>query len=94
MYSMLCFDIEKMKDLWAELIGFKASEVVGKIAPEIKPGKYSYADKGKHPGLKELMIPLQYERFKPGEPPHVGSTAQAVKPGIATAVRTPASADW
>jgi hypothetical protein len=69
MYSKLTYDVETMKKEWAELIGFKAPDVVGKIAPDIKPGKYTYQDKDKYPGLKELMIPSHYARFKPGEPP-------------------------
>ena len=51
-YGKLIFDVEEMKKLWAECVGFKSPDVVGKIAPEIKPGKYSYMDKGKYPGLK------------------------------------------
>jgi hypothetical protein len=62
-----------MKKAWAEAIGFAAPEVVGKIAPEIKPGKYTWQDKEKYPGLKALMIPYHYERFKPGEPPFAGN---------------------
>ena len=37
MYAKLSWDVEKMKNLWAEVVGFKAPDVVGKIAPEIKP---------------------------------------------------------
>ncbi len=62
------YDQEEMKKLWPEVIGFKSPEVVGKIAPDIKPGKYTYQDKEKY-GFKELMPPELYERFKPGEPP-------------------------
>ena len=40
----LYFDQEKMKKWTAEILGFTAPEVVGKIAPEIKPGKYTYKD--------------------------------------------------
>jgi hypothetical protein len=50
-------------------VGFKAPNVVGKIAPEIKPGVYNYTDKDKYPGLKELMIPYMYEKFAPPGPP-------------------------
>jgi len=72
-YAKLTFDVEEMKVQWAEVVGFRAPDEVGKIAPEIKPGTYSYKDKAKYPGLKELMIPLQYEEFfKPGGPPFVG----------------------
>ncbi|MDD5007205.1 MAG: DUF1329 domain-containing protein [Syntrophorhabdaceae bacterium] len=68
-YAVYASDPEVTKRLWAETIGFKAPDVVGKIAPEIKPGKYSYNDKEKYPGLKALMVPALYERFKPGVAP-------------------------
>lgn len=71
-YEKLTFDIDKMKEAWADLIGFKSPDVVGKIAPEIKPGKYTYKDKEKYPGLKKLMYPMLYDRIKPGGPPHAG----------------------
>jgi hypothetical protein len=69
LYRKLTYDVNKMKTNWADVIGFRAPEVVEKIAPEIKPGTYGYKDKEKYPGLKELMIPELYERFKPGGPP-------------------------
>ena len=72
-YDKLKYDVEAMKKLWAELVGFRAPDVVGKIAPESKPGTYAYKDKEKYPGLKELMIPLHYEFFKPGGPPFAGN---------------------
>lgn len=73
LYSKVTFDVEKMKEMWVEAIGFKAPDEVGKIAPEIKPGTYSYKDKDKYPGLKALMIPLHYDfLFKPGGPPFAG----------------------
>jgi hypothetical protein len=75
-YAKITWDVETMKKVWAEVVGFKAPDVVGKIAPEIKPGKYSYKDKDKYPGLKELMIPEQYEMFKPGGPPHAGNFSE------------------
>ncbi len=68
-YDKIIFDQEKMKKEGAELVGFTAPERVGKIAPEIKPGKYTYTDLEKYPGLKEL-IPQEFQRFfKPGGPP-------------------------
>ena len=72
-YSSLVFDMEQMKKGWSELVGFKAPEEVGKIAPEIKPGKYSYKDLAKNPGLKKLMWPDMYNRIKPGAPPMAGN---------------------
>ncbi|MBT8342099.1 MAG: DUF1329 domain-containing protein [Desulfatitalea sp.] len=76
-YAEYSYDIETMKAKWAEAVGFKAPDVVGKIAPEIKPGKYTYKDKEKYPGLKELMIPFFYEKFfKPGAPPFGGTVSE------------------
>ena len=73
LYEKLTYTVGAMKDLWAEIVGFKAPDVVGKIAPEIKPGTYSYKDKEKYPGFRELMIPDHYERFNPGRPPLAGN---------------------
>lgn len=73
LYKRLCFDQEAMKTQWAEVIGFRAPERVGRIAPEIKPGKYTYQDLEKYPGLKDLLIPHWYKRIKPGGPPHIGN---------------------
>ena len=74
-YASITYDIEKMKQTWAEAVGFKAPDVVGKIAPEIKPGKYSLSDKERLP-FEQLMWEHMYNRFnKPGEgtPNHVGN---------------------
>ena len=73
LYEKLTYDVEEMKEKWAEAVGFRSPDVVGKIAPEIKPGKYSYKDKEKYPGLKELMWPEMYKRINPGGPPHAGN---------------------
>jgi hypothetical protein len=72
-YTNLTYDVETMKTLWAEVVGFKAPDVVGKIAPEIKPGTYTYKDKEKYPGFKELMYSTMYNRFNPGAPPLAGN---------------------
>jgi len=52
---------------WAEMMGFKAPDVVGKVAPEIKPGmiidRTNYKD---YPGLKELLTSTLYARLDPG----------------------------
>ena len=69
LYEKLTYDIDAMKEMWAELVGFRAPDVVGKIAPEIKPGKYTSKDLNKYPGLKKLMWPDLYDRIKPGGPP-------------------------
>ena len=68
----ITYDQNEMKRLWAEVIGFKAPDVVGRIAPGIKPGKYTYQDKEKYP-FKELMIPEHYDRFAPGGEPRAGN---------------------
>ena len=65
-WEAITCDPEKAKALWAEVRGFTTPEVVGKVAPEIKPGKYTLADKTRLP-FKELMIPAVYEMFnEPG----------------------------
>jgi hypothetical protein len=68
-YGELTTDPEAAAKAWAELVGFKAPDVVGKIATEIKPGKYTYKDKEKY-NFKDLMIPGQYAMFAPSKPPH------------------------
>jgi hypothetical protein len=72
-YAALTFDIDAMKSLWAEVVGFKAPDRVGKIAPEIAAGKYTYKDLEKNPGFRKLMWPDLYGRIKPGAPPHSGN---------------------
>jgi hypothetical protein len=63
-YKKVTYDVETMKKLWAETIGFKAPDVVGKAYPEVKPGKYSYSDKAKMP-FDKLMWKHMYDRFNP-----------------------------
>jgi hypothetical protein len=59
-------DPEKAGRAWEKARGFKATDVTGNIAPEIKPGKYTLADKERLP-FKELMPPHIYARFnEPG----------------------------
>jgi len=73
-WDTLTYDKEQMKVLWAELVGFKAPDMVEKIAPEVKPGKYTYKDLETNPGLKKLLIPYFVEHvIKPGGPPFVGN---------------------
>lgn len=76
LYDWLSYDMEKMKDAWAEVVGFRSPDVVGKIAPEVTPGKYTYEDIERIPGLKELIFPKMREHFKPGEPPFAGNIAE------------------
>jgi hypothetical protein len=71
-YNKLKSDKKEMSKVWAEVVGFRAPDLVGKIAPEIKPGKYTYKDKEKYP-FKELMHEDMYNRFNPGAPPHAGN---------------------
>jgi len=73
LYTRLSYDVEKMKNLWAEVVGFSAPDVVNRIAPEIKPGTYTHEDLEKYPGLKNLMYPNLYNRIKPGQPPFAGN---------------------
>jgi hypothetical protein len=63
-YAKVTYDVEAMKKGWADVIGFKAPDVVGKTYPEIKPGKYTYKDKAKLP-FDKLMWKLMYDRFNP-----------------------------
>ena len=72
-YNSMTYDIDKMKQTWVEAVGLRAPDVVGKIAPEIKPGIYKHQDKEKHPGLKKLMIPAMYEMVAEPGPPFAGN---------------------
>jgi hypothetical protein len=73
MYKKLSYDPEEMKNAWSDAVGFRAPDVVGKIHPEIKPGKYTYKDVQNNPAFKELMWPTMYERIKPPGPPYAGN---------------------
>jgi hypothetical protein len=73
LYEKLIYNEEEMKKAWADVVGFKAPDVVGKIAPEIKPGKYTYKDVQSNPAFKQLMWADLYNRIKPGGPPMIGS---------------------
>lgn len=68
-YATLVHDTGEMSRAWEEAVGFKSPDIVGKLAPEIVFGTYHCRDKDKHPGLKELMLPLHYERFNESAPP-------------------------
>ncbi len=65
------FDPEKMKKDGAEILGFTAPELVGKIAPEIKPGKYTYQDVAQSPGFKDLFPPELLQHIREPGPPFV-----------------------
>lgn len=73
LYDKLVFPIDQMKKEWTEVVGFSAPDIVGKKAPEIKPGKYTYKDLERYPGFKQLFWPALYNRIKPGGPPFVGN---------------------
>ena len=73
-YKKVIYDIETMKKSWAEVVGFTAPNVVGKVAPEIVPGKYSYKDKSKFP-FEKIMWKHMYDWFNApptSGPRHVG----------------------
>jgi hypothetical protein len=71
------FNREEMGKAWTDVVGFKATDQVGKISPEIKPGKYTYRDLETHPGLSKLMIPgIRDGYFKPGAPPFAGNFSE------------------
>ncbi|MBW2144128.1 MAG: hypothetical protein JRG75_07010, partial [Deltaproteobacteria bacterium] len=72
-YRLMTFDVEEAKRQTAEILGFKSPELVGNIAPEIKPGKYTYKDVEKSPVLKELFPPEFRSFIKPGGPPLIAS---------------------
>jgi len=68
-WNYMHFDVNEMKKKTAEIMGFTAPEKVGRIAPEIKPGKYTYKDLDKNPSLKELFPPTILRNIKAGGPP-------------------------
>ncbi|MBW2539527.1 MAG: DUF1329 domain-containing protein [Deltaproteobacteria bacterium] len=72
-YKLMTFDVEEAKRQTAEILGFKSPDLVGNIAPEIKPGKYTYKDVEKSPGFKELFPPEFLSFIKPGGPPLIAS---------------------
>ncbi len=76
-WAKLVFDKKEMSELWENIVGFKAQDRVGKIAPEVKPGKYTYKDIETNPGLRELMIPqLRDNYIKAGGPPFAGNISE------------------
>ena len=76
LYSRLTYDVEKMQNVWSDLVGFRAPDLVGKIAPDIVPGHYSFKDLEKYPGFKMLMPPVLYRQIRPGGPPLGGSVPE------------------
>ena len=51
---------------WEKMMGFKAPDIVGKVAPEIKPGMViDSSNYAQFPGLKELLPKSLYDRFDP-----------------------------
>jgi hypothetical protein len=74
-WDQITVDQEASRAAWERAVDFRAKDVVGRIAPEIKPGKYTLADKERLP-FKELMTPYHYRRFnqprQEGLPKHIG----------------------
>jgi len=70
-WKLMNFDEEKIKNQTAEIRGFTAPDLVGKISPEIKPGKYTYKDVERSPGLQALFTPVVLNTVKAGGPPFV-----------------------
>ncbi len=70
-WDKLHFDPEKMKAEGAKLLGFTSPALVGKIAPEIEPGLYTYRNLEKNPGLKKLFPPELLQHIKAPGPPRV-----------------------
>ncbi len=75
-WKYLQTDVEKAKRMTAEIVGFKAPDIVGKIAPDIKPGKYTYKDVAENPELKDLFPPEFVQHIRPGGPPLIGSVPE------------------
>ena len=69
-------DVGEMEKLWAQAVGFRSPDVVGKISPDIKPGKYSYQDLTKSSELKALFWPEMAARIRPGGLPYAGNIPQ------------------
>ena len=56
----------ELAEKWAKMVGFKAPDVVGKVAPEIKPGMVIDSKNYKnYPGLKKLLSDSLYARLDP-----------------------------
>ncbi|MEW6440272.1 MAG: DUF1329 domain-containing protein [bacterium] len=65
-WDQCVFDPAESRAVWAEAVGFKAPDVVGKIAPEIPPGNYTLEDKQKYP-FDKLMTPYHLRKWnEPG----------------------------
>jgi len=71
--GVMAFDDKEAKRQTEGILGFKSPDLVGKISPGIKPGKYTVEDLEKYPGIKELFPPELLLHIKPGGPPLVGS---------------------
>jgi len=68
-WEYMTFDVEEAERLNAELVGFKSPDVVGKLSPEIKPGKYTYKDVEQNPGFKDLFTPEIQLHIRAAGPP-------------------------
>jgi len=57
----------KLAEEYANMLGFKVKDMVGKVAPNIKPGMVIDSSNYKnYPGLKELFPESLYSRLDPG----------------------------
>jgi len=72
-HKLMVTNIEESERTTEDILGFKAPDLVGKIAPEIKLAKYTYKDLKKFPGLKELLPPETLMYIRPGGPPLIGA---------------------
>ena len=74
-WAQLYVDPAESRAAWEKVVGLRAKDLVGKIAPEVTPGKYTLADKERLP-FKDLLTPYHYNRFNTpgteGLPKHVG----------------------
>lgn len=72
-YNYLTFDVKEAKKLHEEIVGIRSPDMVGKIAPDIKPGKYTYQDLEQSPELKDLFPPEFLHHMRPAGPPLIGA---------------------
>jgi len=75
-YKCMTFDVEEAKKQTAEIVGFTSPDLVNKIAPEIKPGKYTHQDVKNSPEFSDLFPPEFLDRIKPGGPPLIGNISE------------------
>lgn len=58
--------VPEVANAWRKAFGYKAADLVGKVAPEIKEGMVIDGNNfNKYPGLKDLLMPSLYKRLDP-----------------------------